>query len=379
MIDREKLDSFQSPFEEPVATLMSAWYLWAKWNWPPSKDILPKLLSIHYDDHQITGEPGSPIKFEYLTGPGADYLNAFGPVGCRDIFTLDTFRSLGIDAYFSGCITLTLPRMHDTADKGRYVCAVDIDGSSESYLRRQAESAGLDVKPVTHYADYRLSDATWAQRKAYVKQLLVLYQNAHCVVTTRLHCALPCLAMDVPVLLLIKNPDSIRYDPYIRWLHHVTPSVFAQGAADYDILNPPENSGEHKPTRTALVAEAESFVSALEDKDFVSGLLAKQQQSTESVLQWQNDRMKQSLALWLMESRKARRREIDLHSKIDKMTADLKAKDKELQNLKRTVDKNKKQLKSQKETIQKQTLLLNSRTVRFALKIRGMLAKLLYR
>ena len=40
-VDIEALDQFVAEDDEPVATIMSAWYMWAKWNWPPSKYVYP--------------------------------------------------------------------------------------------------------------------------------------------------------------------------------------------------------------------------------------------------------------------------------------------------------------------------------------------------
>ena len=54
-------------------------------------------------------QDGSPVTTEFLTGLAKDYMNACGGIGCRDLFTQRTFEALGINCYFSGCITLTLP------------------------------------------------------------------------------------------------------------------------------------------------------------------------------------------------------------------------------------------------------------------------------
>ena len=37
VIDRENINSFHSKDNEPVAVIMSAWWLWKKWNWPPAE------------------------------------------------------------------------------------------------------------------------------------------------------------------------------------------------------------------------------------------------------------------------------------------------------------------------------------------------------
>ena len=45
-----------------------------------------------------------------------------------------------------------------------------------------------------------------------------LYANTKCVITTRLHAALPAIAFGTPTLLLIKNPKDPRYSGLIRFV-----------------------------------------------------------------------------------------------------------------------------------------------------------------
>ena len=41
IINREVINTFKPEEEEPVAVIMAAWWMWYKWNWPPSKYVLP--------------------------------------------------------------------------------------------------------------------------------------------------------------------------------------------------------------------------------------------------------------------------------------------------------------------------------------------------
>ena len=41
------------------------------------------------------------------------WLNEYAPVGCRDTGTVEFFKSIGVEAYFSGCPTLTYTRRKD--------------------------------------------------------------------------------------------------------------------------------------------------------------------------------------------------------------------------------------------------------------------------
>ena len=66
-IDRENMLNFKTDDDKPVAVIMNAWYMWKKWNWPPSKYIYPLFVGFHYADHQLAKQPGSPLKYEFLT------------------------------------------------------------------------------------------------------------------------------------------------------------------------------------------------------------------------------------------------------------------------------------------------------------------------
>lgn len=48
------------------------------------------------------------------------------------------------------------------------------------------------------------------ERFKVAEYILALYQSAHAVVTTRLHCFMPSLAFETPVLLI---KDSEKYEP----------------------------------------------------------------------------------------------------------------------------------------------------------------------
>ncbi len=101
LIDREAPNALETPANERVAVIMNGWLLYNTFNWPPSNALYPLCVSMHFvDKHQA----------DYLNGLGGDWLRAYGPVGCRDEYTRNLLASKNIDAYFSGCLTLTLPK-----------------------------------------------------------------------------------------------------------------------------------------------------------------------------------------------------------------------------------------------------------------------------
>ncbi|MEE0901557.1 MAG: polysaccharide pyruvyl transferase family protein, partial [Methanobrevibacter sp.] len=106
-IDHEKIHEFGDG--ENVKMIMNAWYLDCLDAWPPSENIDPLLISMHFNSKKETQKV-------ILSDESREYLSKYGPVGCRDIYTQNFLEENGIDAYFSGCLTLTL----DSGSKYNY-------------------------------------------------------------------------------------------------------------------------------------------------------------------------------------------------------------------------------------------------------------------
>lgn len=296
MIDRENIDRFQSENNEPVAVIMNAWYMWHKWHWPPSRCIVPDMVGFHYADHQLAKQPGSPIKYEFLTGIGGDYLRAYGPVGTRDYFTRDQLQANGIDAYFSGCITLTLPQM-PKKDLGRYICLVDVDKRVANKIQKQMKNSGIEVRVMTHNKKRNPSEP-WEERQEKIKERLTIYQNAICVVTKRLHCALPCLAMQVPVFLVKGMTDDIRFSPYYDFMHRTTPDKFLKDQYEYDFANPPANPDNYKKVREDLTKSIREFVDRMEQETGSTEDLCKTTYTDLEMYEWRNTLIESLIPSW---------------------------------------------------------------------------------
>jgi len=169
-----------------------------------------------------------------------DYFRRHQPIGCRSLSTLEAFRAIGVRAYFSGCLTLTLRGTRQP--RTDRVLAVDVEqdlyaASVPSHVRKVAIHLSHEFPPPDANL---LSRANWralylAQRGIYkygygrrllanactslnaarhrsrlsrARKLLALYSEARLVITSRLHCALPCLALGTPVLLLRRGVES---------------------------------------------------------------------------------------------------------------------------------------------------------------------------
>lgn len=342
LIDREKINSFKSENGEPVATVMAAWWMWNKWNWPPSKYIYPHFVGFHYSDNDKAKQAGCPVDYLFLTGIGGKdgYLKEYGPVGCRDYFTRDKLREVGVDAEFSGCITLTLPQQKKIEKKNRYICLVDVAPKVEKKVREMVKGTDIEIKCITHDIDQKVNQKrTWEERSKNVEDVLTIYQNAECVITRRLHCALPCLAMGVPTLLVIHTLESIRFIPYYDWLYCCKPNDFVSGKYKYDILNPPKNKTEHMQTRENLIASVKKFVDEAGQIQKSADEINRMSYSEDEIAVWRNQMMKRTAEIW-EENTKS---DVDEKKKLFKQYMDLEIKS--LRDRKQKIAKQQKEMK----------------------------------
>lgn len=269
LVPRENMYDFKTENDEPVAVIMNGWYMWEKYNWPPAKCIIPRFTSFHYSIHPVDVRKGAPPADDlFLTGVGAKYLNSKAPIGCRDEFTHAYMQKNNIDSYMSGCLTLTLQKREKREVEQPYICLVDVDKPVRELIEQQVKGSGIEVKIITHKASHYLTERpSWEERVRNAEELLTLYQNARCVVTSRLHCALPCVAMETPVALVTDKINGIRLKQYKDMLYSTTTKLFLEKGFEYDFVNPPENPKQYLKMREAMMDDCKAFVKRMEEYD----------------------------------------------------------------------------------------------------------------
>ena len=140
-IDRESLSCFVPDKKEYVSMIMNGWFIHNKLAWPPSPYINPLLISMHFKDLEETD-----IGDMYLKGIGGDFLKQYGPVGARDFETIKRLEKNSIDAYFSGCLTLTLEKFSKVKKKKK-ICLVDV---SNEVISKVKDNTNLEIEIITH-------------------------------------------------------------------------------------------------------------------------------------------------------------------------------------------------------------------------------------
>jgi len=159
--------------------------------WPPHDKIIPVFIGFHIRPHQCPAllEPRS-----------IDYMKAHGPVGCRDPFTLHVLEERGVPTYLSHCLSLTFAR-RKPEQAGDTVVVASRDREIIDVLPPEYRNDHVYVNHYTirdGFSDY-LTEA---------KGALEFYRTrARLVITTFLHCALPCVAMGIPVIAFLPRPQ----------------------------------------------------------------------------------------------------------------------------------------------------------------------------
>ena len=127
------------------------------------------------------------------------YLKNYAPIGCRDYKTYHTLTNFGIQSYLSGCITTIFPRRNPDSQNYDTVYFVDVPES----LRKFVPSEKFEKCKFMHHEVVLTKEALQNPDHSYdlAKKIYCEYRDrASLVVTSRLHCALPCIAFGIPVI-----------------------------------------------------------------------------------------------------------------------------------------------------------------------------------
>jgi hypothetical protein len=172
------------------------------------------------------------------------YYNKYSPIGCRDERTLNTLRKYGIDAYLHGCITVTLPRRNDEGERYEKVYLVDVPESLIEYIPKNLLERAL-VK--THIHKEHIEDPKETMRLYYQEYI----DNARLVITSLLHCSVPCMAAGIPVILA-KERISYRFS----WLEKLIPVYDQTDFGEIDWSPNAVECEEHKKRVLEITSKA---------------------------------------------------------------------------------------------------------------------------
>lgn len=250
VLDRENMMDFVSQDGRQVKVIMNAWYIHDKYKFCFSPYIYPLFISMHLKNFPY--EDGLLIGDSYITNETQNFLKKYSPVGARDLNTKKLLDKLEITNYFSGCLTLTIKKFTDVK-KSNYICAVNINNKELEILKSKTSKKIISINQDVDKGS--LSKFTWEERKNKVIELLKLYQGAELVITTKLHCALPCLALETNVLVLYDKCFDDRMKTFKKYFNFIDRNKFA----DVDISKI-KNTDLYLPIRNNLNKMATDFI-----------------------------------------------------------------------------------------------------------------------
>lgn len=268
-VDRESLDRYSG---EQIKIIMNGWFMHKPKHFPPSSKIKSLFISFHM-------APAAQNKM--LSPEGMEYLMRHGPIGCRDKDTLDVLLKNKIPAYYSGCLTLTLGKSYSSYRRTDTVYIVDpyVDLKISNVITNLLKNFStifknrhniniiykktkdycyvfgrnsllkwiqasliyitysslldkdilLNAEYISHYI-YSKDYSDEQTKFEYAEELLKKYSEASLVITSRIHCALPCLGLGTPCIFIeSSNNSSGRYNGLTNLLNvieYISPSNF---------------------------------------------------------------------------------------------------------------------------------------------------------
>lgn len=181
-VDRDNITSSKS--YHTITTFFNAWWASRHAKWPPPQNIDPILFSIHI---------GVPMQPQWRSN--SRYLMERAPIGCRDYGTVHFFSKLSVPAYFSGCMTLMLQMKSERTEE---IFITDVKEEYFTMLPKIIKEEGIRLN------HFMTGDGRWVGEGRFIEgyKMLERYARAKLVITQRIHCALPCVAMGTPVIFI---------------------------------------------------------------------------------------------------------------------------------------------------------------------------------
>ena len=219
VLDREALNKFKG---SKLKTIINGWFMENPKNWPPNNNISPLFISFHINPS---------AERDLLKPESLNYLKQYQPIGCRDTYTQNLLQKHGIKSYHSSCITTTFKRdkyiTNKTQPEGVIVIGAfdrlnpSIDFSSiyrlllslikypihklkyilkkqsfENHLRNQ----NILVKRYQQITKRKISSHNQGLKLA--NDMLKEIAKSEIIITSRIHAALPALAMGLKVIFI---------------------------------------------------------------------------------------------------------------------------------------------------------------------------------
>lgn len=305
-VDRERLGKYSS---DPARLIMNGWYVSSTRHWPPSKTLTPLLTSFHMTDlpDPYTNRPTCDAMLEK---EGKSFLLKNGPVGARDLGTYRFLLKNSISSYFSGCLTLTIKNRG--LKKNQNICSVDVSPAVNEHLGR------ISDRTIVTLENSSIPDnMPYDQKLARAQETLNTYEQSAVVITTRLHAALPSLALGTPVILINnKNSDASRYLGLKDLVRNCDEEAFLAGMYSDVIAEPSPNATYHAVITENLRRIVSAFVAGTSPDFHFEAISSQNLQAALEAKEANEQRLHAFIARQAAEKSAAQKRSLSLSAKL---------------------------------------------------------------
>jgi hypothetical protein len=178
---------------------------------PFNENITPYFSNFHLELDYLKD---THLKKNFFTNKkNINYFKKYEPIGSRDEDTKKVLEEYGIKAQNNECITFLLEkRGQEYEDRAKKIILVDVD---------EFIPIPKKMKKHTEYMTHILANKNLLsnQGKLNLSEDILRYykENAKVVITSRFHCAIPCIAMGIPVIFF-GDPNSARLKPLKNYI-----------------------------------------------------------------------------------------------------------------------------------------------------------------
>ena len=205
LVNRDDLKTYDG---EACKLVMQSWFgdYAGIFPLPWSEKIIPIFLGFHLSKINNTRE-------RFLREKIYENMVPYQPIGCRDRSTAEFLSTCGLKTYFSGCMTLTFDKRIQEPKNGK-VFIVDL--TTESYNNLPEHIKQMGDTSITHFYywnEYPVTEKGAQEFEKTARNILDRYRHeARLVITSKIHVAMPCIAIGIPVIFINEDVNNERFD-----------------------------------------------------------------------------------------------------------------------------------------------------------------------
>ena len=243
ILDRESLNSYN---DEPRKVIINGWFMENPLNFPPSSNIKPLFISFHINPDIVS---------DFLNSNTISYLKEHQPIGCRDTLTQELLEKHNIKTFFSSCVTLTLNKTdyisavykknttliigafdrlkpYIETNKGIYKALISSIKAPYKFLNYKTKNLifnkwlrkqNFELNFANQIVEKKISSHEEGVKLA--EQVLIKIANSDHIITSRIHSALPAVAMGKKVIFINEGLDNINHRSRLSGLQSFFKSI----------------------------------------------------------------------------------------------------------------------------------------------------------